>query len=105
MDNISPQNPQPAFNTNNQLLQYLQSLDTQTVNRLSQPTKEVTQMMENNIMGMLGGLPQEQFDVTITTTREQLGQLLTSAMMSGYFLHNAQQRMKLEKQVSLTHEE
>ena len=45
---------------------------------------------------MLGNLPPEHFDVTISTSREQLGRLLASAMMSGYFLRNAEQRMNLE---------
>jgi hypothetical protein len=39
----------------------------------------------------------DQFEVTITTNRENLGRLLASAMMSGYFLRNAEQRMTFEK--------
>ena len=36
------------------------------------------------------------FDVEITTNRENLGRLLASAMMSGYFLRGAEQRMTFE---------
>lgn len=53
--------------------------------------------MERNIVGMLGNLPSEHFDVTISTSRENLGRLLASAMMGGYFLRNAEQRMTFEK--------
>jgi Protein of unknown function (DUF760) len=53
--------------------------------------------MERNLVGLLGGLPSEQFDVTITTSRENLGRLLASAMMSGYFLRSAEQRMQFER--------
>ena len=103
MNNHSSQNFQLSSDTdssNNYLWQYLQSLDPQTVASLSQPPVEVAQIMQNNIIGMLGGLPNEQFEVTVTTTRESLGQLLTSAILNGYFLHNAQQRMELEKKLT-----
>lgn len=82
----------------NVLWQYVQSMNPDTVAQLSKPgTSEVFQVMERNIIGLLGGLPSEHFDVTITTSREQLGRLMASAMMSGYFLRNAEQRMTFEK--------
>jgi hypothetical protein len=80
------------------LMQYVQTLHPETVSRLSRPdSHEVTQVMEQNVLSLLGGLPNEQFDVTITTSREALGQLLASAMMSGYFLRNAEQRFAIEQ--------
>ncbi|MES1022971.1 DUF760 domain-containing protein [Gloeocapsa sp. BRSZ] len=80
------------------LWQYVQELSPETVNQLSKPTSgEVFQIMERNIIGLLGNLPPEHFNVSITTTRENLGRLLASAMMSGYFLRNAEQRMLFEK--------
>ncbi|WP_066375128.1 MULTISPECIES: DUF760 domain-containing protein [unclassified Anabaena] len=83
--------------TSNLLWQYVKSLSPETVNQLSKPSSpEVFQVMERNIIGMLGHLPSEHFDVTITTNRENLGRLLASAMMSGYFLRNAEQRMNFE---------
>lgn len=82
----------------NVLWQYVQSMNPETVAQLSKPgTSEVFQVMERNIIGLLGGLPSEHFDVSITTSREQLGRLMASAMMSGYFLRNAEQRMTFEK--------
>jgi len=83
--------------SNNVFLEYLQSLSPETITQLSKPqSQEVFQVMERNIIGMLGNLPSEQFGVMISTSRENLGKLLASAMMSGYFLRNAEQRMNFE---------
>ncbi|MBC7996888.1 MAG: DUF760 domain-containing protein [Leptolyngbya sp.] len=82
----------------NGLWQYVQSMNPDIVAQLSKPgTSEVFQVMERNIIGLLGGLPSEHFDVSITTSREHLGRLMASAMMSGYFLRNAEQRMTFER--------
>lgn len=81
----------------NLLWHYVQSLNPEIVAQLSKPSLEAGQVMERNLVSMLGNLPHEHFGVTITTSREQLGRLLASAMMSGYFLHNAEQRMVFEK--------
>jgi hypothetical protein len=80
------------------LWQYVQSLNPETIAQLSKPdSSEVFQVMERNIIGLLGNLPAEHFGVTISTNRENLGRLLASAMMSGYFLRNAEQRMGFEQ--------
>jgi hypothetical protein len=42
---------------------------------------------------MLSG---DQFDVKIQTSRDNLAGLLASAMMTGYFLRQMEQRMELE---------
>jgi hypothetical protein len=84
---------------NNSLWQYVQSMNPETIAQLSKPNREALQVMESNIRGMLGSLPPEHFGVAITTSREHLGRLLASAMMSGYFLHNAEQRMAFERTV------
>lgn len=81
----------------NLLWQYVKSLSPETVTQLSKPTSsEVFQVMERNIIGLLGNLPSEHFGVNITTNRENLGRLLASAMISGYFLRNAEQRMNFD---------
>ncbi|MCU0523568.1 MAG: DUF760 domain-containing protein [Elainella sp. Prado103] len=86
--------------SNNLLWQYVQSMSPETVAQLSKPNSgEVLQVMERNIIGLLGGLPSEHFDVTISTNRENLGRLLASAMMSGYFLRNAEQRLQFERSI------
>ena len=86
----------------NFLWQYVQSLNPETVAQLSKPSSpEVLQVMERTIVQTLGVLPAQDFNVTITTSRENLGRLLASAMINGYFLHNAEQRMAFEKSLQL----
>ncbi|MEY3868909.1 MAG: DUF760 domain-containing protein [Microcoleaceae cyanobacterium] len=106
MNNTSNRSPEFFDETGenaNLLWQYVQSLSPETVSHLSRPTSnEVFQVMERNIVGLLGNLPPEHFGVTITTSREHLGRLLASAMISGYFLKNAEQRMAFEKSLQTT---
>ncbi|MBW4653115.1 MAG: DUF760 domain-containing protein [Kaiparowitsia implicata GSE-PSE-MK54-09C] len=84
--------------SNNHLWHYVQTMRPDTVSHLSKPeSTEVFQVMERNIIGLLGGLPSDGFDVSVTTSREHLGRLLASAMMSGYFLRNAEQRLGFER--------
>ncbi len=86
----------------NLLWQYVRSLSPEIVSQLSKPgSGDVFQVMERNIVGLLGNLPSEHFGVTVTTNREHLGRLLASAMISGYFLRNAEQRMTYEKSIEL----
>ncbi|MEM8639659.1 MAG: DUF760 domain-containing protein [Cyanobacteria bacterium P01_G01_bin.54] len=81
----------------NTLWQYVQNLSPEIIEQLSKPqSSEVFGVMERNIIGLLGTLPSDHFDVSITTNREHLGRLLASAIMSGYFLRNAEQRMHFE---------
>lgn len=100
----SPQNTFKQKVEGNTLWQYVQSLSPETITQLSQPeSQEVFQIIEHNIIGLLGNLPAENFDVAINTNRESLGRLLASAMMSGYFLRNAEQRMTFEESLLSTH--
>ncbi|MDJ0519952.1 MAG: DUF760 domain-containing protein [Trichodesmium sp. MO_231.B1] len=86
----------------NLLWQYVQSMSPDTVSHLSKPnSQEVFQVMERNIIGLLGNLPSEQFNVSVTTSRENLGKLLASAMLSGYFIRNAEQRMTFENSLKM----
>ena len=89
-----------ASSEGNQLLKYLQSMNPETIAQLSQPDPEVAQIMEHRLSQLLGGLPSEHFDINITTNRQNLGRLLASAMMNGYFLYSAKQRMEFEKAIS-----
>jgi hypothetical protein len=83
--------------TNDLLWDYVKSLSPETVTQLSKPNSpEVFQVMERNITGLLGNLPSEHFGISVTTSRESLGRLLASAMISGYFLRNAEQRRDFE---------
>ena len=86
-----------SLGIDNALAQYIQALPEEAVGRMNQPAAEAVKLMEHNIMRMLGALPSEAFDMSITTSRQDLGQLMASAMAYGYFLHTAEQRMALEK--------
>ena len=89
--------------TDNSLWHYVQSLSPEAIGLLSKPgSAEVFQVIERNIGSILGSLPSEHFGVTISTSRENLGRLLASAMISGYFLRNAEQRMAFEKTLQTT---
>lgn len=91
--------------TGDSLWQYVQSLSPETINQLSKPSSaEVFQVIERNIVGILGNLPSEHFNVTISTSRENLGRMLASAMISGYFLRNAEQRMVFERALQTSEE-
>ena len=98
---MNDNSPQKAFHNDKQgntLWQYVQSLSPETLTQLSGlQSREVAEIIEHNVVGLLGNLPRENFDVEITTNRDSLGRLLATAMMSGYFLRNAEQRMNLEK--------
>jgi hypothetical protein len=100
MSNLSHSQPDyfaPEEN-NDQLWKYLQSLNPETVSQLSQPNSpEVFEVIQKSIVAMLGNLPQERYNTRITTSRDELGKLLGSAMIDGYFLRNAEQRLEMEK--------
>lgn len=100
--NRAPESYGSESEVGNLLWHYVQSMAPETIAQLSKPTStEVFQVMERNIVGLLGNLPSEHFGVTVTTSREHLGRLLASAMISGYFLRNAEQRMTFEKSLHI----
>jgi hypothetical protein len=84
------------FGIDNPLAQYIHALPEDAIARMHQPDSDAAKLMQTNLIGILGNLPSQAFDVNITTSREMLGQLMASAMPYGYFLHTAEQRMALE---------
>jgi hypothetical protein len=85
----------------NQLLQYLKHQSPEVLSRVAQAvTPEIKQIISQNVQGLIGVLPADGFTVQVTTDRENLAGLLASAMMTGYFLRQMEQRMEME--VSLT---
>jgi hypothetical protein len=101
MSNNSHRNPEYFANealNNNGLWEYVQSMSPQTVKQLSKPgSTEALQLIQRAVVATLGNLPHEVFNTNITTSREELGKLLGSAMVDGYFLRNVEQRLELEK--------
>lgn len=81
----------------NALIQYLQEQSPDVLQRVARSaSSEIQDIIRHNVQGLLGMLPSEQFDVKIQTSRENLAGLLASAMMTGYFLRQMEQRMELE---------
>ncbi len=85
----------------NPLLHYLQHQPPEVLAQVAKSVSpEVKQIITHNVHGLLGVLPPEGFDVKITTDRENLAGLLVSAMMTGYFLRQMEQRMDMESILS-----
>ncbi|GAB4360062.1 MAG: DUF760 domain-containing protein [Cyanophyceae cyanobacterium] len=82
----------------NQLLQYLQRQSPDVLSQVAKSVPpDVKQIVSQNVQGLVGALPTESFNVQIVTDRENLAGLLASAMMTGYFLRQMEQRMHLEE--------
>lgn len=93
--NFFPTDPSDAAVNN--LMQYLQKQTPETLNHIAQSaTPEVKQIISHNVQGLVGMLPGEDFQMAITTDRDNLANLLASAMMTGYFLSKVEQRMHLD---------
>lgn len=85
----------------NTLLQYLQQQNPEFLTRVAQSASpEIKEIISQNVQGLVGMLPSEDFNVQITTDRENLAMLLTTAMMTGYFLRQMEHRMELETTLS-----
>ncbi len=83
--------------SSNSLIQYLQDQSPDVLQRVARSASgDIQDIIRHNVQGLLGMLPGEQFEVKIQTNREHLGGLLASAMMTGYFLRQMEQRMELE---------
>jgi len=81
----------------NQLLQYMQHQSPDVLARVAKTvTSDVKQIVSQNVQGLVGVLPNEAFNIQVTTDKENLAGLLASAMMTGYFLRRMEQRMELE---------
>jgi CheY-specific phosphatase CheX len=81
----------------NPLLKYLQHQSPEVLARVAQSVSpEIKQIISQNVQGLVGMLPAENFNVQITTDKENLAGLLASAMMTGYFLRQMEQRMQLD---------
>jgi len=85
----------------NQLLQYLQHQPPEVLAQVAKSvTSEVKEIISHNVQGLVGMLPSEAFNVKITTDRDNFAGLLASAMMTGYFLRQMEQRMQMETLLS-----
>lgn len=96
-----PSESEPAEHEHNPLMQYLQQQHPEILARVAQSASpEIKQLIRQNVQGLVGMLPSEDFNIQITTDRENLANLLASAMMTGYFLRQMEQRRDLESNLS-----
>ena len=73
-----PQNAFKRSENGNSLWNYVQSLSPEAIAHLSQPeSKEVFQIIEHNISGLLGSVPHESFDVEISTKQRKFRQTVS----------------------------
>ena len=81
----------------NTLMQYLQQQNPEILALVAQSASpQIKQIISHNVRGLVGMLPSEDFNIQIATDPENLATLLASAMMTGYFLRQMEQRMDLE---------
>ncbi len=89
----------------NALIHYLQEQSPDVLQRVAKSASpEIQDIIRHNVQGLLGMLPGEQFEVKVTSSRDQFANLLASAMMTGYFLKQMEQRKELEESL-LTEDE
>tara|TARA_Y100001970_G_C14052390_1_gene759678 strand:- start:312 stop:659 length:348 start_codon:yes stop_codon:yes gene_type:complete len=82
----------------NALIQYLQEQSPDVLQRVAKSaSSDIQDIIRHNVQGLLGMLPGEQFDVKVTSSRDNIASLLASAMMTGYFLRQMEQRKELEE--------
>ena len=85
----------------NMLLNYLQHQSPEILARVAKSVSpEIKQIISHNVQGLVGMLPSENFNVQVTTDRDNLAGLLASAMMTGYFLRQMEQRMHLDQSLA-----
>ena len=89
----------------NALIHYLQEQSPDVLQRVAKSaSSDIQDIIRHNVQGLLGMLPGDQFEVKITSSRDHFANLLASAMMTGYFLRQMEQRKELEESL-LTDEE
>ncbi len=89
-DHASAQQP-------NKLHEYIQSQSMQDMTRLaSEISPQVKQIIAGNVQSLLGYLPGQEFQTTVAAEKSSFQNLLASAMVTGYFMHAMENRMKME---------
>ena len=97
-DFLNSEQQEQNYNT---LMQYLRQQNPEVLAQIAQSASpDVKQIISQNVQGLVGMLPTGDFNVKVTTDRENLAHLLASAMMTGYFLCQIEKRMDLEESLT-----
>lgn len=82
---------------NNRLQKYIHAQSVQDMSRLAgEISPEVRQLIGANVQALLGYLPTSEFNTTVVASKENLQNLLASAMLTGFFMHAMETRMQME---------
>jgi hypothetical protein len=101
--NSFPDSNRDSQTSTNPLVNYLQLQSPEVMARIARSASpNIKEIISQNVQGLVGMLPSEGFNIQITTDRDDLASLLASAMMTGYFLRQMEQRMELEETFSGT---
>jgi 23S rRNA G2069 N7-methylase RlmK/C1962 C5-methylase RlmI len=96
-------NSESEVTTRNTLIEYLQKQHPDTLEMIAKSASpEIREIINHNVQGLVGMLPAEGFNVQIMTDRQNLANLLASAMMTGYFLSQMEKRKDLEQNLADT---
>eukprot|EP00850_Spirogloea_muscicola_P001591 SM000006S19356 [mRNA] locus=s6:376166:378294:+ [translate_table: standard] len=83
------------------LLEYVRTVPPEFMEKFVQRAPpQVVEAMRLTVTNMLGTLPLQFFEVTVSTVGENLAQLMYSVMMTGYMFRNAQYRMDLSQSLA-----
>ena len=97
-DFLESESPEKDYNN---LMEYLRQQHPEVLAMVAHSASpEVKQIISQNVQGLVGMLPTGDFNIKVTTDRENLAHLLASAMMTGYFLCQMEKRMDLEESIS-----
>ncbi|CAN6477671.1 unnamed protein product [Victoria cruziana] len=84
------------------ILKRIEPLDTSVIGEgVSSAAKE---SMKRTISTMLGLLPSDQFAVTVKVPQQPMARLLSSSIITGYTLWNAEYRVSLMRNFNIPHE-
>uniref|UniRef100_A0A7S1XDN7 Uncharacterized protein n=1 Tax=Compsopogon caeruleus TaxID=31354 RepID=A0A7S1XDN7_9RHOD len=87
----------------NPLYAAIKKFDPDDISSISKHvSEEAIEAMRRSLVGILGNLPAETFEVQITSEKNGLRQLLVSALTTGYSIRNAEFRMVLNARFSPT---
>ena len=97
-DFLNSESQEQNYNT---LMQYLRQQNPDVLAQIAaSASPDIKQIISQNVQGLVGMLPSGDFNVKITTDRENLAHLLASAMMTGYFLCQMEKRKDLEESLT-----
>lgn len=83
------------------MLRRIKPLDNSVISKgVSEASKD---SMKQTISTMLGLLPSDHFDVTVSFEIQPLHRLLVSSIITGYTLWNAEYRMSLTRNLEISH--